>query len=178
MNHPRSSSETDPQRTAHEFCNPIHRRNRTAPFGHGTGDINLGEILVSSAAFGVDDPCAAGACDQQNAVSFGLFDSYAGEDIGYTGAIACHADSQFPRQSGISTGHVCCTRFMARRDQRDSVFFERGIEAKVRAIDDTEYVLNAFGGQHTRKDLAAFDLVLFCHVLCFLSRGWGVWLCG
>lgn len=167
----RASCKTDPQRTSHQLCHAVDRGDCAAPFGHGAGDIDLGEVLVSAAAFGIADPCAAGTCDQQNAVAFGLFDGDAGEDIGDSGSVACHTHAQTSRESGISASHVRCASFMAWGDQSDPVFFERRVKAKISSIDDAEYVLDAFCGQHPREDLTAFDLVWFCHLLFFLLQG-------
>lgn len=148
VNNTGSSGKADAQCAPHQFGHAVDGGDCTAPLGHGACDIDLWEVLVGSAAFGVDDRGTTGACDQQNAVSFGLFDRNTGKDIGDTGAIASHAYAQSSGESGVCASHVCGACFMARRYQRDSIFFERGVEAKVRSVDDTKDVLNTFGGQH------------------------------
>ena len=51
--------------------------------------------------------------------------------------------------------HVQGGRFVARRDQPDSVVSQVRVEPEVAAVDDAEYDIDAFGLQHAGEHFAA-----------------------
>jgi len=158
---------------AHHFLNTAIRAGDAAPFGHGLDGADLIEILVRAAAIGVTDAGSSHAGDEQNAIAFAIFDGDAGKRIRHIRTVAGDGNAKLTGHARISAGHVQSASFMARTDQLDAEFFQIGIKAEVRAVDDAKNFFYPFICQHLRDDCTAGGLLhaAFLSVVEALQHG-------
>jgi len=147
------------QRRAPELRDAVERDDGVAPLGEVLDRADLVERLVGPAPVGIDDLRPPAARDREHAVALGVLDDQPRQQVGDAGPVARHADAEPAREPRVGTGHVRGAGLVPRRHDLDAELVQVRIEAEIRAVDDAEDLLDAFGQQHAREDFAAVRAV-------------------